>query len=365
METRFKSFAGIQEQIEKFVLTVNSASDDGVLDLQPLFFRLTLDITMAVLFGRKLDTSEAHSGRDEAAFAKAFDYAQHKLAQRGRLGDLYWLINGPAFRRSCRVVHEFVDDIVAGATKESDSLPSPPGVAERYVFLRALISETRDPRVLRDQLVNVLLAGRDTTACLLSWTFNLLARNQDIQRQLRKECIDLPSFRSGSLPTSSEIKGMKLLGNVLQEVLRLYPSVPINSRTALKTTTLPMGGGPDGSSPILVRKGEAVGYSVYVLHRRKDIYGEDAELFRPSRWDPDNKEGPSLEKVGWGYLPFNRGPRVCPGQDFALLEASYTVIRFLQTFRGIKMANGGAKQEKQTVTLVVANADGCKVILTR
>ena len=68
-----------------------------------------------------------------------------------------------------------------------------------------------------------------------------------------------------------------------------------------------MGGGPDGSSPILVRKGEAVGYSVYVLHRRKDIYGDDAELFRPSRWDPGNKEGPSLEKVGWGYLPFNRG----------------------------------------------------------
>ncbi|MCJ1392480.1 hypothetical protein MMC18_005347 [Xylographa bjoerkii] len=365
METRFKSFAGIQEQIEKFILMVKSTSDDGALDLQPLFFRLTLDTTMTVLFGRKLDTLEAQSSRDEAAFAKAFDYAQHQLAQRGRLGDFYWLINGPAFRRSCRVVHEFVDAIVAAALKESESLPSSSEAPERYVFLRALISETRDPRVLRDQLVNVLLAGRDTTACLLSWTFNLLAKNQDIQRQLRAECMDLPSFKSGGLPTASEIKGMKFLGNVLQEVLRLYPSVPINSRSALRTTTLPMGGGTDGSSPVLVRKGEAVGYCVYVLHRRKDIYGEDAELFRPSRWDADNKEGPSLEKVGWGYLPFNRGPRVCPGQEFALLEASYTVIRLLQTFRDIKPANDGQMQEKQTVTLVVANADGCKVILTR
>ncbi|MCJ1283495.1 hypothetical protein MMC26_002825 [Xylographa opegraphella] len=365
METRFKSFAAIQEQIEKFVFMVKSVSHEGVVDLQPLFFRLTLDVTMAVLFGRQLDTLEVKSSRDEVAFAKAFDYAQHKLAQRGRLGDLYWLINGSAFRRSCKVVHEFVDDIVAGALKDSDSLPSPPGAPERYVFLRVLISQTRDPRVLRDQLVNVLLAGRDTTACLLSWTFNLLAKHQVVQQQLRKECTDLPSFISGGLPTPSEIKGMKLLGNVLQEVLRLYPSVPINSRTALKATTLPMGGGPDGSSPVLVRKGEAVGYSVYVLHRRKDIYGEDAELFRPSRWDPDNKEGPSLEKVGWNYLPFNRGPRVCPGQEFALLEASYTVIRLLQTFRGIQLADNTPAREKQTVTLVVANADGCKVILTR
>ncbi|MCJ1400858.1 hypothetical protein MMC11_004067 [Xylographa trunciseda] len=170
METRFKSFAGIQEQIEKFILMVKSTSDDGVIDLQPLFFRLTLDITMAVLFGRQLDTIESQSNRDEAAFATAFDYAQHKLAQRGRLGSLYWLINGPTFRRSCRVVHEFVDAIVAVALKESNSLPSHSEPAERYVFLKALISETRDPRVLRDQLVNVLLAGRDTTACLLSWT---------------------------------------------------------------------------------------------------------------------------------------------------------------------------------------------------
>ena len=170
METRFKSFAGIQEQIEKLVLTLKSTADGEFLDLQPLFFRLTLDTTMAVLFGRKLDTIEAQSSRNEAAFAKAFDYAQHQLAQRGRLGDFYWLINGPTFRRSCKVVHEFVDEIVAAALKDSDSWPSSQDTSERYVFLRALISETRDPRVLRDQLVNVLLAGRDTTACLLSWT---------------------------------------------------------------------------------------------------------------------------------------------------------------------------------------------------
>lgn len=92
----------------------------------------------------------------------------------------------------------------------------------------------------------------------------------------------------------------------------------MNSRSALKTTTLPTGGGPDGLSPVLVRKGEAVGYCVYAMHRRKDIYGDDAESFRPSRWDPDNKEGPDLKGVGWGYLPFNGGPRVCPGRKYSI-----------------------------------------------
>ena len=74
-------------------------------------------------------------------------------------------------------------------------------------------------------------------------------------------------------------------------------------------TVLPVGGGPEGKSPILVRPGEAVGYCVYAMHRRKDIYGEDAEAFRPERWEDD-----MLKQVGFGYLPFNGGPRLCLGR---------------------------------------------------
>ena len=97
-------------------------------------------------------------------------------------------------------------------------------------------------------------------------------------------------------------------------MLRLYPSVPINSRTALEATTLPTGGGPKGDKPVMIRKGEAVGYSVYVMHRLKKLYGEDADSFRPERWDPDADNAVDLRKIGWGYLPFNGGPRVCLGR---------------------------------------------------
>ena len=161
--------ANIQEEIEKFVNAVQ-ASGEGVVDLQPLFFRLTMSTTMAVLFGRLLDSSQSQGSVGEAAFAKAFDEAQHQLARRGRLGDYFWLLGGKSFRRSCKVVHDFVDKIVADALAGTELRPSSDASPERYVFLKALISRTRDPLVLRDQLINVLLAGRDTTACLLSWT---------------------------------------------------------------------------------------------------------------------------------------------------------------------------------------------------
>jgi cytochrome P450 len=78
---------------------------------------------------------------------------------------------------------------------------------------------------------------------------------------------------------------------------------------------LPVGGGPDLKSPVLVPKGAAVAYSVYTMHRRPDFYGMDAELFRPERWDEDLPMNEDPINAKWGYLPFNGGPRVCLGSE--------------------------------------------------
>ena len=92
--------------------------------------------------------------------------------------------------------------------------------------------------------------------------------------------------------------------------LRLYPSVPINFRVAHKTTHLPHGGGPIGDDPVLIPRGIGVGFVPYYLHRRKDLYGADAHEYRPERW-----EGPELANIGWGYIPFHGGPRLCLGSE--------------------------------------------------
>lgn len=137
--------------------------------------------------------------------------------------------------------------------------------------------------------------------------------------------------------------------------LRLYPVVPGNARFANKDTTLPRGGGPNGDSPIYIPKGSTVAWSAYAMHRRKDVYGPDAEDFNPDRWNENLRPG-------WAYLPFNGGPRVCIGQIYALTEASYTIVRLLQEFGEIEDRDGTPWQE--VLGLTIASAKGVKIALT-
>jgi cytochrome P450 len=122
----------------------------------------------------------------------------------------------------------------------------------------------------------------------------------------------------------------------MAETLRLYPVVPFNVRLALKDTTLPTGGGPDGLSPIGILKDTPIGYSTLVMQRRPDLTPPmpnpnsptshiTVEDFCPERWQ-------TWQPKPWNYLPFNGGPRICIGQQFALTEMGYTIVRLLQRY---------------------------------
>jgi len=140
----------------------------GVIDLQPLFFRFTLDVTTAFLFGESIRSLTSSPDSPEQNFAAAFDLAQSYVIQRFRLLDLYWLIGGRTFREACRQVNAFADKVIdqnlRGSESEDDGGPG------RYVFLRTVAKSFPDRAALRGQIINILAAGRDTTACLLSWT---------------------------------------------------------------------------------------------------------------------------------------------------------------------------------------------------
>ena len=106
-------------------------------------------------------------------------------------------------------------------------------------------------------------------------------------------------------------------------------------------------------------------FSQYVNARRKNIFGPDADEFRPERWEDQENSNP----YGWAYFPFNGGPRACLGQDFALMEVSYTIVRFLQEFETIRLPQGEKNEpvgtERQRLTLVLSSADGCRVELEK
>ncbi|PSN58810.1 cytochrome P450 alkane hydroxylase [Corynespora cassiicola Philippines] len=334
--------------------------NNGIVDLQPLFFRLTLDTITEFLFGESVHSLNAPKTAGEPIFATAFNAAQKCIAKQLRLRDLYWLVNDSRFRQACRDVHDFADRIIDGNLSPNRPEGEEPG---RYLFLDSIARKTMDRLALRGQIINLLAAGRDTTASLLSWTLFLLVRHPHTMEKLRAEIALVCNANSG--PNRKELKRMQYLQNVLKETLRLYPPVPVNIRAAIRTTVLPTGGGPDQNSPVLIPKGSIVAFSVYSMHRRPDLYGMDAELFRPERWNEDMplQHDPTSSK--WGYLPFHGGPRICLGMDFALTEAGYTIVRLLQTFKTIKLPEGEKTQlvgvEGQTMTLTMSIKEGCSV----
>lgn len=141
--------------------------DDGVIDLQPLFFSLTLDTTTALLFGSSAYSLRANidQDNDNKIFAESFNIAQEGLAKRFRIAPWHCLYNPRELRQACSNVHSFVDHYIAKLRKEEACFDD-----KSYGFISQVAKESESDEGLRDQLLNVLLAGRDTTACCMSWT---------------------------------------------------------------------------------------------------------------------------------------------------------------------------------------------------
>lgn len=347
----------------------------------PLFFCFTMDTATDFLFGENvgalaavekqdLDLSSNPSGEKKATatddgamaasqeFADALRVAGDGTLMRIRLQSLYWIADGMKFRSAIRTIWRFVDGYVdkalaAKAEAQGDSKESVDG-KEVHGLLEALVAQTTDRRDLISQslgtfrgpafsprmevfgrkltrITAVMIAGRDTTAGLLGWCIIRLALHPDIYATLRERI--LQDFPQNSQPTFSQLKSCRPLQHFIQEVLRLHSTVPVNNRMALRDTTLPVGGGKDQRSPVAVKAGQTIVFSVYVMHRRKDLWGEDALEFRPSRWE---------ERVpAWQWLPFLGGPRVCLGQQFALTEAAFLLVRLLREFDGVEPVDGG------------------------
>lgn len=204
------------------------------------------------------------------------------------------------FKENRKIVNSFVDKYVAKALADRSQSKTDRATTEngRYVFIDELVRQTSDAILIRSELLNILLAGRDTTASLLTNVWFVLSQRPDIWKRLQAEILLL----NGTLPTFEQLKNMKYLKAILNESLRCHPIVPINSRQALEDTTLPLGGGPDGRSPFFVKKGSIVAWNIYVMHRRKDLYGEDAEDFKPERWLDDPETGKKGLRPSWEYL---------------------------------------------------------------
>lgn len=240
------------------------------------------------------------------------------------------------FRRNLKIMDQFIqpyiETVLSLSTDELDQK-----LSKRETFLDALARFTRDPRVLRDQLVAVLLAGRDTTAGTLSFCLFELSRNPKVVAKLREEIRErIGVGADAQKPEYTDLKEMKYLNAVINETMRFYPVVPFNVRYSLRDTTLPRGGGPDCRDPVGVRANTRIIYSTMLMQRDPDLYDGPGSknYFDPGKWLPERWVSDWSPRP-WQFIPFNGGPRICIGQQFATIEMGYTIIRILQAYERI------------------------------
>ncbi|KAI9767401.1 MAG: hypothetical protein M1839_004505 [Geoglossum umbratile] len=156
---RYQNLKVLDEHVNDLVTNLSSSS--GIVDLQPAFFRFTLATTAS--------THLRLGDEDRDIFANSFDYASLICAICLRLADFHWAYTPSKFTKACGIANEYANHFVKQALKDKEDNEAQ-AASGRYAFILDLYEELKDPALVRDQLVNVLIVGRDTTACLLSWT---------------------------------------------------------------------------------------------------------------------------------------------------------------------------------------------------
>ncbi|KAI3837788.1 hypothetical protein MKX03_017179 [Papaver bracteatum] len=324
------------------------------IDIQDLFFRMTLDSTCKVGFGAEIGSLA--NDLTDSGFAKAFDQATSTVSSRfenpfWRLQRFFNVGCEALFVQSIQVIDEFTYSLIHKRKAELQGAKSPDnnGDKEMHDMLSRLIELSEIPdsnltdKSLRDGVINFLLAGRDSTASTLSWFIYMIMMNPNVAEKIYIELIafeenqakemmaydrtDPKSFTQkltqfASLLNYDSLGKLSYLHATITETLRLYPAVPQNSKGVLEDDVL-----PDGTK---VRAGGLVNYVPYAMGRMVYNWGPDASLFNPDRWF--NKEGLFESASPFKFTAFNAGPRTCLGKDSSYLQMKITLAILCRFF---------------------------------
>ena len=245
-----------------------------------------------------------------------------------------------------RKVTRLVNEITRRIKNES---PSTPGNGQAIIDYLISSKELSDNDI-RDHSLTFMFAGFDTSSNTLQWALALLIRHADVQDRLFEELCDAVS--QGACPAIEELRKCKFLDCVIRETLRLCPTVAMFQRRAVRDDVIPF-------SKVVIPSGSVVVFSIQACHRSPDIYGADADEFRPERW-----EDPHLvERCGLsGFCPFSLGVRNCIGKDFAWNEVSFMLAVIIRNF---KVCGDGAPFPRGSTNIVCAPEDFSITFLQR
>ncbi|TVY49941.1 Cytochrome P450 monooxygenase [Lachnellula occidentalis] len=357
-KANISDLSAFQRSVDSFLQQI--PRDGSTVDMQPLIASLFLQTAIKFLLGDSLDVlgGEGQSG-DAKDFLKAFHNSMIGMGLSFMIGPFQLLIPKALKATAWQKAHTFIDaciDVALHDKNQARGKDFPDNQMESdsrsHSLLEGLAKQTDDRIAIRNQILQGMMAAQDTTSVLISNTMFLLSRNPATYERLRKEALSIDL--DVSLPLFDNLKELKFLSNVLKESLRMYPIFPVLVRVALKDTTLPVGGSEKRDFPIYIPRGTKLYSDYYALHHVESVFRPDVEVFNPDRWH-------SISPGPWEYMPFSGGPRACVRQHKALAEASYTLVKIVQLFKGLESRD--EKEWAGQMKLTARNANGCKVAL--
>lgn len=302
----------IEEKTELLLKIIGKHADSGdAFDISDIFFRLTLDVFAKIAVSQEFNCLPLHGYQEQPAVAISIETAANAADRRTR--NPFWKIT-ERVTSTGRIMRQAVHDIDSWAYSNIEERRHAIETGETSGIHRDLLTlfmEYKDEneqilsdKELRDVIFNFILAGRDTTAQTLSWLMHHTLKYPETVAPLIEEAGRMER------PTYFNQHDFNYAHALLNESLRFEPVLPKNMKWAVDDDILPGG--------VKVYKGDAVMWSVYAMGRLKEIWGPDADSFKPERW-LDQKG--VLKRVSQFRNPvFNAGPRVCLGQQFATFE---------------------------------------------
>lgn len=292
------------------------------MDIAAEMMRLALQVTARTLFDTEV-TGEIHEINDQVNIV--MDLYNYLVAMpRAEL-----LLNTPLpgmrrFRRAKARLNQVVDGMIAARQVEAEG--SERRLEERGDLLSMLLASRDDSaegnglklsaEELRDQVLTLFLAGYETVANALSWTWLLLGKNPEAEARLHAE---LDAVLGARLPTLEDMPRLEYTAMVLSESMRLYPPAWAMGREVLEDVSI---------GPYHLRKGTMVFFSQYIVQRDPRWFPEP-ERFDPERFRPERKAA----RPRFAYFPFGGGGRQCIGESFALMEATLALATLAQGWR--------------------------------